>query len=201
MHVLHQRQVYPLIFLAIAMLFVMVSGTAVAHIILHIFHYWSFTCSSLIFPLSFTINVLIGELYHRKISFTVFLSAMFFSLLFGFVAQEDIPLSIRFVLWGTIGSFIGLTVNTLIVTKKDLSRFKSFTVRYFLSTTVGEFLLVTIVTFGAFIHYLPIKSVIQVWLFSYVTKVIITIILAFPTKVVAVYMREHYFGQSSHHSG
>lgn len=193
MQTLTSKQIYPLIILSTAMMFVMVAGTAVAHIIFHLFGTWSFTCSSLIFPLSFTINVLIGELYHRKISFTVFLSSMFFSLMFGFVAQGSIPLSIKFVLWGSLGSLVGLTINTLIVTRRDLSRFRSFTTRYFLSTTLGEFILVTIVSFGAFTGYLPLAQVVQLWLFSYVTKVIITIILAFPTKVLASYIRVSYF--------
>lgn len=200
MHTLQQKQVYPLVFLSIAMLFVMVSGTAVAHIILHLFGRWAFTCSSLIFPLSFTINVLVGELYQRKISFTVFLSAMLFSLLFGIVAQDVIPLSVRFVLWGTVGSLIGLSVNTLIVTMHDLSHLRSFTIRYFLSTTVGEFLLVTIVTFGAFTGYLPLAQVVQIWLFSYVTKVLITILLAFPTKILANFIRENYFAKARSYS-
>lgn len=115
-----------------------------------------------------------------------------FSLLFGFISSGVIPISIAFVLWGTLGSLLSFYVNTLIVTYKPPKKTLSFTARYFLSTGLGEFLLVTIVTFGVFLPLKPWLDVVEIWLFSYATKVIFTILLAFPTKVLANFITKHY---------
>lgn len=191
---MNNKPFIPLIFLSVSMLFIMVSGTALAHIVVKLFGVWSITCSSLIFPFSFMVNVIIAELYKRKISFTVFLTCITFSLLFGFIASHSITLAIPFVLWGTLGSIASLSVNTLLVTKQKLWLIKSFTLRYLFSTTVGELILVTIVTFGVFYisgNY-TIAKVIQIWSFSYVSKIVITLIAAFPTKILAHFFKVRY---------
>jgi hypothetical protein len=175
-----------------AMLLSMVSGTTVAHYIIKLFGFWSFTAASLVFPWSFICNVLLAECYHKKISFFVFLTAIVFSLLFGVIAQGVVPISLPFVLWGTFASIISFSVNTLIVTYRPPKKHYSFTVRYFLSTGVGEFLLVTIVTFSVFLPKFSLIAVVQIWLFSYITKIIFTIILAFPTKILSNFFVNHY---------
>lgn len=120
-----------------SMLLAMVAGTAVAHIILRIFHYWSFTASSLIFPWSFVINVLLAECYKKQLSFFVFLTSITLSLLFGIISQNTIPISLPFVFWGTLGSLVGFSANTLIVTYRPPKAHYPFSLRYFLSTGLG----------------------------------------------------------------
>ncbi len=185
-------QLKPLVLLSMLMLFIMVSGTALAHIIIKLFGVWSITCSSLIFPLSFAINVIIAECYKKEITFFVFITSIILSVTFSFVASDSIPLSIPFALWGTLGSLVGLTVNTLIVSLPHIGKVRSFIMRYLLSTTLGELLLVTITTWGTFLAHYDVKTVMQIWLFSYLSKVVITLILAFPIQSIAIYISSHY---------
>jgi len=187
-----RKQLYPLIILSMLMLLTMVSGTAVAHTILRIFHFWSFTASSLVFPWSFIINVLLAECYKKQISFLVFCTAITLSLVFGIIAQNTIPISLPFVLWGTCGSVVGFSANTLVVTYRPPKRSYPFFLRYFLSTGLGELLLVTIVTFGVFLPLYPLYKVLQIWLFSYISKIFLTFILAFPVRVLAYFFIRHY---------
>lgn len=186
------KQIKPLVILAMLMLLIMILGTTVAHVILHLFGVWSLTASSLIFPLSFIVNVLLGECYGKQETFFVFLTAIFFSLIFGFFSYSMIPIAAKFVIFGTIGSILGFTVNTLIVTYKPLKKQYSFPVRYFASTGAGEFVLVTIVTWGAFLPTHSFSTVTQIWVFSFTTKILLTFILAIPVRILANFITIHY---------
>lgn len=203
------KEIKPLIILSCALLMCMVGANAVAYKIISIFGLWSANGAALLFTFTFPIGVLIAEVYGSKIGKFVTYTAMALSLCFSLIVVLVIHLpapttiqhdeafrlvlgnSLRFSVVGTISSIIAFRINIAIITHfKKITQGRFFILRYLGSTTFGELILATLATFGAFLFVIPLSKVIQLWLFSYFFKVAITSLLAWPTTILAVYIKK-----------
>jgi uncharacterized integral membrane protein (TIGR00697 family) len=202
------KEIKPLVVLSCALLMCMVAATAVSYKIINVFG-WAANGGSLLFTLTFPISVLVAEIYGSEIGkfviSSVIVLAFCFSLIIVLVIHLPAPLnihqdaayksvlgnSLRLSVIGTIASLIAFRINIIVVTRfKKITQGRWFILRYLSSTAFGEFALATIATFGAFVFIIPLYQIVQIWLFSYCFKLVTTTILAWPTTILALYMKK-----------
>ena len=170
------------------------------------------TSSSLLFAFTFAISSIIAEVYGAKVSRSlvnqIIPCGLIFSLLVTTIPHLPSPKSwhhqsafnyvfgnsFRFAIFGTIGSFISYKLNIFLITRwKVLTRGKKFILRSIGANTCGEFFLVFITTFGAFYGVYPIKQVISMFIFAYLSKIIYAIILSWPSAIIAVCIKRREY--------
>lgn len=186
----------------------MISATSVAYKPVEI---WSMTAtaSSLLFAFTFAISAIIAETYGKDKSFflvnQIITCGLIFSIVVSLIPSLPSPSSwhhqaaydyvfghsFRFAIIGTIASWFSYRINIYFITKwKILTRGKYLPLRIIGSNTIGEFFLVLTVTFGAFYPFFPLKTVVSMFIFAYLSKIIYALLLAWPSAFIAEILKK-----------
>lgn len=194
----------------LAMMYVtfMVAGTTVAYKMIQLGPFVA-TSASLIFPATFTLGGVISEVYGYVLAKRLVWQAMFCGILFAALVnlivllpgadgwtgeaafQQILGNSLRFALAGTVGSLLGSMVNVYIISRwKVLVKGKYFALRSLGASTIGEFILVLITTFLAFVHTVPTPMLIKIFLFAYFSKVVYSLLLVWPAALITVILKK-----------
>lgn len=194
--------------LSMIYLTIMVSSTSVAYKPVE-FGSIVATSSSLLFAFTFAISSIIAEVYGKESSMRLINQIIPCGLLFTVIVSLTIHLpspsnwhhqadysyvfgdSLRFAIFGTIGCWISYRINTFLITKwQILTRGKYFPLRIIGANTIGEFFLVLITTFGAFYGVFPLREVVSMFIFAYLSKIVFAFLLSWPSAFIAVIIQK-----------
>lgn len=194
--------------LALCYLTIMVASTSVAYKPVKI---WIFTAtgSSLLFAITFAISSVIAEVYGKvksnQLTNRVISCGMLFSIIVTLIPLLPSPAewhhqsafdyvfgnTFRFAIIGTFASWLSYRINTYLITKwKFLTNGRYFPLRVVGANTIGEFFLVSIVSFGAFYGVFPFHVIVNMFIFAYVSKIVYALILAWPAALIAISLKK-----------
>lgn len=204
-----QREYSYLNFLAILNLTVLVSASTVAYKIVQIGPFTA-TCSSLIFPVTFMLTGIISEVYgydlSRRLLTETFFCGLVFAAIVNFCVYLPSPLdwhgqtsffdvlghTFRFSVAGTVGSIVGSHVNVFAVTRwKALLKGRYFILRILGASSIGQFFLVLITTFSAFLGMMPTEVVVRMFWFAFFSKIVYALVLLWPAALIVVLLKRH----------
>ncbi len=161
-----------------------------------------------IFPFSYAIIDIVAELYGYQLASKLILSlsigSIFYAMYVFFILhvpypawwqhndnyQQVLSSSMRLVFWGVIANYLASKLNAFVLVKlKLLLKGKSFPIRSIIASSIGELLLTTLVYVGVMFGTASISNIILLGISGYFVKVMLAILLAFPSQLVVAYAK------------
>ncbi len=198
---------YPYIFLGLYLTF-MLATVCLANK-LTIIHHWILPGGIFVFPFTFCICDIVGEVYGyaypRIFIWIGVLAELFFSLIVISVSHTSAPIyftnadaykvvfdpTFRYVLSGLAGLIVGEFINIYLLAKFKIAlRGRFYIVRSLFSTSLGQVLLTIIVDLLNYTGKMPTLDLISMMISGFSWKIVFALMLVFPSWFLVRYLKK-----------